>query len=314
MPIRRKPTQPYHLYILLLPLLIGVFLPWLNRFIPDNFHHFKWAIDLLIHWQWLFSLGVFIITLLLARRATIYSIGLLLTFLPFFSASTSLDSTSSHTKGLKIASANIYFESNNADQLHRWLEQEQPDIAVILELAPHHAVQIKQWQDYPYQTLTPDDSPFGLGIISRLPLKNTEVIELANHTPYIKAQTQYQNKAIQLVAYHPMPPISADYLQLREQSIKNLVMEYNTTKLPTLIIGDFNATPWTHSFHDLQNMGWKRVMCLTPTWPSWGYKVLGIPIDQILASSEWQRIHNKVGNNIGSDHFPIVAELTFKFE
>lgn len=309
MPIRRKKVQPIHLYILLAPLLVGLLLPWLNRLIPDTLHHFKWVIDLLVHWQWLFSLGAFFIVVLLIRRTKVYLIGLLLIPLPFFSASTPLDSTKANKQGLKIASANIYFESNSTAQLHSWLEQEKPDVVLLLELAPHHAAQIKQWQDYPYQHLAPDYSPFGLGIISRLPLKNIEVIELPNYTPYIKAQSQYQNKTVQFIAYHPMPPITADYLQLRDQSIKNLVIDSQNTKLPTLIIGDFNSTPWSSSFHDLQKLGWRRVMSLVPTWPTWGHKLIGIPIDQIVVSPDWQHISNKVGGSISSDHFPIVAEV-----
>ena len=52
---------------------------------------------------------------------------------------------------------------------------------------------------------------------------------------------------------------------------------------------------------------------IQPTWPN-ASRLIGIPIDHILVSAQWDVLSFKVGENIGSDHFPVIVELQIRAE
>ena len=76
-----------------------------------------------------------------------------------------------------------------------------------------------------------------------------------------------------------------------------------------LVVGDFNATPWSNAFAGPSSRGWRRATGLAPTWPVAWRGVMGIPIDHVLASSAWRVGGARVGPDIGSDHRPVMARL-----
>lgn len=305
----KKLTIPTTISALLIILITLVGLARLSFL--ESFPQLQWGIDLLLHWQWLYSALLILVSIYIMLRTRQVFAPIIVAFFPFVNAPAALKS-STQTPTLKVASANVYYQSQSISALRQWLDQEKPDIVTLLEFAPQHEAQVKQWADYPYQKLVADQSPFGLAILSHFPLDGNFIATEPNNTSYIRTTVQFNNQTIQIIAYHPVPPLSADYLKLRNESLMDIVSKANSTQLPTLIMGDFNATPWTPVFHELSKLNWHRAMNLTPTWPTWGRKIIGIPIDQVLGSYHWSVVNSKVGTNIGSDHFPIMAELALK--
>lgn len=100
-----------------------------------------------------------------------------------------------------------------------------------------------------------------------------------------------------------MPPIAPEHHAARNNKPKEIVEESKQQGLPTIIAGDFNATPWSSAFADID---YKRATGLQPTWPM---RYFGIPVDQVLVSEHWQVAQSKAGPDIGSDHLPIIAKL-----
>ncbi|MEW6714582.1 MAG: endonuclease/exonuclease/phosphatase family protein, partial [Nitrospirota bacterium] len=80
-----------------------------------------------------------------------------------------------------------------------------------------------------------------------------------------------------------------------------------------IVAGDLNSTPLTPMFRKLLKIsgirdsrtgfGWQ------PSWPTY-FPVFWIPIDHILVSPEVHVHERATGSRIGSDHYPIFAELS----
>lgn len=79
-----------------------------------------------------------------------------------------------------------------------------------------------------------------------------------------------------------------------------------------MVLGDLNVTPWSHVFRDLLKrtglidsaQGWG----IQPTWPS-GAVLLRIPIDHCLHSPDVAIVNREIGENVGSDHFPVIVDF-----
>lgn len=265
-----------------------------------------WLFDLASHWQWLYVLLLVLSSLVLATKHKGWLASLLLIALPFLTASPVLNTATTSTKVFKIISANAYFENPDLSRLKALIEQEKPDVIVLVEFAAQHVAQVQAWADYPHQILQPATTPFGMAILSRLPLSQTTTLTDQAGIQHLTTQIAY-TQPIQLIGFHPIPPMDERLYQARNTMLQELT---NPSDYLTLIAGDFNASPWSSAFQGLAAKNFYRTLNLLPTWPSKWQGVLGIPIDQVLASGQWKLVQAKVGSSIGSDHYPIIVELS----
>jgi endonuclease/exonuclease/phosphatase (EEP) superfamily protein YafD len=83
-----------------------------------------------------------------------------------------------------------------------------------------------------------------------------------------------------------------------------------------IVVGDFNTTPWSPCFQDLLAAAGLRNATLghgyIGTWPTWFWPAL-IPIDHVLLKGPLAATTVGRGPAIGSDHYPIIADLRLLF-
>ncbi len=285
---------------------LGLLSPWL-LLLFSQYNRFFWALDLIAHWQWLYALGLLASTLFLLKKDKRY--GLLLVFLaiPFLSSSPALPAGES-AKTLTIASANVHVSTTDVTALRQWLSTQSPQVVVVLEVSNALGKTLPSLKDYPYQIVEAEDSPFGIALLSKLPVIKANVIAHDFGNPHIEADIEFEGKSISIYAFHPPPPLDVRFHQSRDEELSALASKIHSRQTPAIIAGDFNATPWSSAFRSLTANNLKRTN-FAPTWPNWGYKVLGIPIDHIVASEHWRLTSHQVGSAIGSDHFPVVTTL-----
>ncbi len=124
------------------------------------------------------------------------------------------------------------------------------------------------------------------------------------------AQWAQTPSGLRIVALHPTPPIDADALWARDELIR--AAGQAATMTPTsLLVGDFNATPWSRVMIDLKATGLKRVDCGAPWTSTWRSRrpLAGLPIDSAYVCSGIRAASCRVGPDIGSDHFPLIIDL-----
>ncbi|AVP95785.1 hypothetical protein C7S18_00595 [Ahniella affigens] len=296
----------------LLLLTLGIISPWLARaFDALTWVRLAWLSDLASHWQWLWaSLLVTIVLIRVWQRAHL-RLGLLgLLLLPCWSAAPRLPIADgpSNPPTLRIAAVNLLVTNHDAIGLRAFLDQVKPDIVVLTELHPDIARTAGTWGDYPERFMLAEDSPFGIGVLSRVPWQDAESQIDATGLPEIDVRLVWQGKPVLLSAVHPMPPMSAAWHQARAEKLQAVAKRQQTFPGARLIVGDLNASPWSSALRPL-NATYQRANALQATWPSNALGWLGIPIDLILASPDWAVQQFQVAPAFGSDHHPVWADL-----
>lgn len=296
-------------------LLLGLPLasPWLASLNADVWAYPSWLLDLAVHWQWL-AWSLLLVSSLILLLSGWRGLGWLLALpLPWLTAGSTLE-PAPEVNGpvLTLASANLHLDNRHVGPLADWLATAQPDLVVLLELSPDYAQQLAGLRAYPYQQLYPEPGPFGIGLLSRQPL--TQVNWHADDTGIgrIDAQINWAGQPIRLTALHPMPPLSPEYHQRRNRLLTEVAIQHQASRLPALMLGDFNASPWSSALAGPYQHGFQRATGLTPTWPSHGFGPWGIPIDQVLANSAWTLVAQQRGPDLGSDHWPVLVRLALK--
>ncbi|MEO0474419.1 MAG: endonuclease/exonuclease/phosphatase family protein [Planctomycetota bacterium] len=134
--------------------------------------------------------------------------------------------------------------------------------------------------------------------------------------PVIEISLTLAGDPIHLLSIHPVPPVSLGYARSRDVVLEAAGQWAGSQTDPCVVLGDFNATPWSTAFRDMESagdlvnsqVGFGRA----PTWPA-KFNTLGmIPIDHLLHSGELVTVDRVLGEANGSDHKPLVVEIGWK--
>ncbi len=292
--------------------LLGLLLPPLSHLLTDSAGALAWLIDLASHWQWLFLAGLVVFAGLASWRDKRWTVLLLALPLPWLTASARAPAGDPQAPVFTLASANVNLHSRDTGALAAWLARVQPDAVVLLEVSPAYATGLRVLSDYPFQRIVAQDSPFGIALLSRYPLQHARVIEDAQGIAHIEAQLQWQGQSVEVVALHPMPPLSPHYHSARNAKLRAFASQAAASDRPMVLAGDLNATPWSSAFSGLAQLGLRRASGLAATWPAALHGWTGIPIDQVLVSRHWAVVASEVGPQLGSDHLPVLARLVLR--
>lgn len=129
----------------------------------------------------------------------------------------------------------------------------------------------------------------------------------------IHAVLERPSGPLHLLATHPLPPGGADYAAWRNEQLANVAHFIGAVEGEAVVIGDLNTTPWSPYFKQLCRDADLRDSAkgfgLQVSWPTFCWP-LGIPIDHCLVSPAIGVVDRRTGPNIGSDHSPLIVELT----
>ena len=82
---------------------------------------------------------------------------------------------------------------------------------------------------------------------------------------------------------------------------------------PKLLIGDLNISMWSHLYDDFETAtgmtNTRRGFGAIPTWPQ-QLPFGRIPIDHCLVSTHFAVVDTRRGPAIGSDHLPLIVDLS----
>lgn len=292
--------------------LLGLLLPWLSPWVAAWGGGIGWLLDQVSHWQWAFVMGLGFSAAVLGFSHRRWWLALLALPLPWYSASPILAAATEVGRQLTVASANVRESNQDVQALAQWLRAEVPDLVVVLEVSPEYALGLATLPGYPYRKVIAERSPFGMAVLSRLPLVGTQVVRDASGVPRIETRVQWGERRVRLTAFHPVPPVSPAYRRARDMQIQSAVATSAQTDAsnPALVVGDFNGTPWSSAFGGIAGSGWRRATGLSPTWPAVTGGWFGLPIDHVLASPHWRLEASTLGPPLGSDHLPILVRLS----
>lgn len=293
---------------LALPALLGLLSPLANRF-PAGTTSLIWTLDLAAHWQWPFAIAWCAACLLGALRDRRWLWGLPLAALPLLTASRALPQADVGVPALVVAAANVHVSNTDPARLLAWLARHPANLVVVTELSPGFAAALERdaARRYPHRALHPRSTPWGVGLLSDRTLHDVTATSSAQGVLRLSATVLVDGRRVRIVCVHPAPPYSAQLHARRDAMVRAL--SRRATAMPTIVAGDFNATPWSRALLDPRAANLSRATGLAPTWPTHWKVVPGIPIDHVLASGHWRRGASQVGPELGSDHLPVRADL-----
>jgi endonuclease/exonuclease/phosphatase (EEP) superfamily protein YafD len=277
-----------------------------------------WLLDLASHFRWYWLLAAVAGLPLAAIRRSRMGVGCLAfsiavnawAILPYW-----LPAADGADGGepLELISLNVFARNPDKDRTLAYLRQRSADVVVLIEIDAAWAEALESLSPlYPHRVVEPRGDMFGVAVLSRLPLEDSRVEELAGGPPVILTEVPCGERGCLLMAAHPTAPISAAWSARRDAQLAAIGDLAAAESRPVIVAGDLNASPWSHGFRQLVAPGGLRDTAvghgLQPSWNA-RHWVPRIPIDHVIVSPEVRVRSRAIGPDVGSDHLPVEASL-----
>ena len=214
---------------------------------------------------------------------------------------------------LKVLVVNVNSANQNFAAVAKWIRKTDPDVVGLVEVNDRWLRELSPALGlHLYRSAQTRDDNFGLALYSKHPLMLDDVVpQPITGFPTVRAVAEVGEERVQFALLHLPPPMSARWFDAGQQHLRQFINMRADSKGRFVLLGDFNATPWSASFRRLMRAGLRRAGTgLRPTWPS-RLGPFGIPIDHVLLDGPIDARSVEVGPDVGSDHRPLLVTLTF---
>ncbi|SMC00361.1 Endonuclease/exonuclease/phosphatase [Hymenobacter roseosalivarius DSM 11622] len=220
---------------------------------------------------------------------------------------------------LRLLVINVLMHNRQTAPLRQLVQTTRPDVLLALETDARWARELRELRPlYPYQLELPRDNTYGMVLYSRLPLEGTRVKYL-EHPGVPSIHTSLRLPDGRLIAFHgvhPPPPVPLEYLKdkthYKEVALLKVGDMVRQTQRPAIVAGDFNDVSWSFTTRMFEAGGKLRNVRLgRGLYNSFRATslIMRWPLDHIFVTRHFQVAELKRLPGIGSDHFPIYAEL-----
>jgi endonuclease/exonuclease/phosphatase (EEP) superfamily protein YafD len=246
-----------------------------------------------------------------------------------------------HGPALSVMTYNVLAWHTYTQPVIENIRAQSVDIVFLQELNHNlaRALSTELKDEFPFQILEPVDSPSGIGVISRFPIRPT-----GERLPYRwiggpqVLDLDWNGQAVTLVNIHMVPntrmgrtAIIEPPIRLREAQAQELVKLARSRSIPVIIAGDANSAPLNEATRiitrELQDAWWEAGFGLGHTFP--GSTIPGsdrprlgkdrfVPpwltrIDYVFPSNDWYVVSVKLAPfDRVSDHRGVIADLKLR--
>jgi endonuclease/exonuclease/phosphatase (EEP) superfamily protein YafD len=298
--------------------------------LAGRFGHVAWPFELMSHFV------VQLLALQLLGSAALLAYGrrrLALAFLPFalinllliapyaFAPLWRAEAAPGPTQ-LKVMAANVHYANHRMELLQAEIRRMDPDVIVIIEPSSTYYGDASPLRlSHPHVIFHRDGAGTGIMMASRIPWERASTFTLSSfYSPsvfatFCPAPERGPAGCADVLGVHPISPLGARRSRMRDTELR-AIAEFVRERQPErfIVLGDFNTTPWSVRFSELlDRSGLSESPVgrgLTATWTSKN-PLFGLPIDHVLVGREIHVLHQEVGLDIRSDHFPVSAVLSF---
>ena len=290
------------------------------------FGEFFWLTDLFTHFRVQYLLGLTLFGLLLLPAGRRKTAGVFLLFaavnlvllLPLYFGGQSGTGTAQDGPGFRVMLLNVNRTDGDPQRVSRVVQEKTPDILVLEEISRQWLIDLAELsRSFPYTVVRPREDNFGIGLFSRFPLVEHSVVSPGGTgLPTVLAVVRIEQRDVQLIATHPMPPLGPELSRLRNDQLYRLPQYARSPDFsrPVLLLGDLNISPWSPHFNRLLQRtrlhDSMRGFGVQATWPS-SNPFVRIPVDHVLHSEHFVVRNRRVGPDAGSDHLPVIVDYAF---
>tara|TARA_R110002096_G_scaffold163992_5_gene331655 strand:+ start:10168 stop:11121 length:954 start_codon:yes stop_codon:yes gene_type:complete len=209
---------------------------------------------------------------------------------------------------------NIAFRNDNKSAVVSQIRQSNADIVVLQEVTAGWLEQLKPLLDvYQFDVTEARENNFGMMLMSRFPIVDYGISDFSGwDVPSITATIEVDGRNIEVIGTHPPPPVARDLWEVRNWHLESLAQAARLQRKPLLVVGDFNATPWSAAYRTfLKESG--LVSAYSPaksTWKPLSLPLVGLPTDFQFVSEHFRLIKGRRLDFAGSDHRAVLLDYT----
>lgn len=218
---------------------------------------------------------------------------------------------------VRVMSFNLLSTNEDYSDVVEYIESIDPDIVLLHEASrPWEVAVSSAGLDYEVVRARSDDLIFGTLVLVRgggvtavshgFAAAAPRAVSLSYTPPGWDAQ-------LSVLGTHPLAPSDAERADLRDAQLDFAGKWASDQTGAYLVVGDFNATPWSYPFRRLMTTpglhNSQNGFGLQPSFPTSSNLLLRVPIDHLVYSSSLEVVDRDLGPSLGSDHFPLVVDL-----
>jgi endonuclease/exonuclease/phosphatase (EEP) superfamily protein YafD len=218
---------------------------------------------------------------------------------------------------LRVMSFNLLSTNASYSDVIEYIRTVDPDLVLLHEASRPWEVAIEA-ANLGYEVIRPRSDNLIFGTLVMVRGEDVEAIS------YGFAETQPRAVSIMyrptgwpggvsVLSTHPLAPTEKRRAQLRDAQLDFAATWAADQEDGFIVVGDFNATPWSWPFRNLMARAPLRNSQLgfgvQPSFPTSSTFLMRVPIDHLLHSDTLSVVDRRLGPAMGSDHFPLVVDL-----
>tara|TARA_R110002072_G_scaffold242564_11_gene401435 strand:+ start:5792 stop:6859 length:1068 start_codon:yes stop_codon:yes gene_type:complete len=215
----------------------------------------------------------------------------------------------------RVLSLNVLQSNDRYAQTASLIERSDPDILLLMETDQAWLDALEpQLARYDYTLTRPLDNRYGMAFATRLEVERAQMVDTIDaDTPTLYATLRTDKGArFELVGLHPHPPLPGQSTASRDANIARAGAQTPEGLGNVLAIGDFNDVPWSSTTQAFMREGGyadpRAGRGSFATFPA-PYVLLGWPLDQIFVKQGVTVESLTIGEDVGSDHRPLLARV-----
>lgn len=280
-----------------------------------------WPFDLIASFRPQYSLVLFVLAALhLSLRsrawAAVFGVAALVNGVmvaPYLSGNLAEDASGPH---LSVLSFNVGVSNPQRTEVAEWMAAEAPDVVFLFESS-------FEWEDslalhgptgMTWVAQVPEDRLSGITVLAarRLQARPLEV-EFGDPSQTLAIELELGGETVEVLGLHPPSPTSGARAAARDNLLADAADWVASRGRPVLVVGDLNASPWSHAYRTLRLQGGlhdtMRDSGLQASWPV-GWGPMMIPIDHALHTDGLVAVDRRTGPSLGSAHYPVLVTVT----
>jgi endonuclease/exonuclease/phosphatase (EEP) superfamily protein YafD len=221
---------------------------------------------------------------------------------------------------LRLLIANVLAENRQSEPFLDLVRAVRPDVVLALEPDAFWDRELAVLdEEFPFRLKRPQDNCYGMALFSKLELRDPEVRFLMDpDVPSFHARLVLRSGEVaHLYAVHPRPPNTFQASFDRDAELLIVGREIQRNPAPAIVAGDLNDVAWSYTTRLFQRIsGLMDPRLGRGLYNSFHARnpLMRWPLDHVFFDAEFRLCRLERLGDIGSDHFPIFAELSFEPE
>jgi len=232
---------------------------------------------------------------------------------------TPVSTTDTETR-IRAASINVLTSNRQYAKVIELIQIENPDVALLLEVDALWMAELSVLSDrYKLITSRPRNDNFGIALYARNDVDVTAELFFPGNfgLPAVDALINLKDgRNVRMFGMHTTAPWKMSYDRDGRAALDEVAEKVAGVSGPVVLLGDLNMTPWSKKFRRfVANSGLTDSADghgYLATWPTLASRVLRIPLDHCLVTSDITVIRRWTGPQVGSDHLPLFVDFTVR--